>query len=258
MGRLIDEDIVIDIINFECGKWTGLSKTIEKEIKALPPSQPEQSSEIRDILDYLDTVLHPIISPEHWNVYSELHDMISGLPSAQPKSYKEKLKEIADALSEKFAYMNTCLNERDIILGYLGVKRPSEIHCNTDCTNIKCESHYCYKKMPPAQPERLTDDDFETIRIHLNAHKETLCNQRRWKEAEEYQHIIDRFMAFASTQPRKTGKWVDDGTEFGCCCSECGSTLDDYFDGLTEDVRLMKIPDFCPNCGCDMRGKQNE
>ena len=40
MGRLIDEDIVIDIINFECGKWTGLSKTIEKEIKALPSAQP--------------------------------------------------------------------------------------------------------------------------------------------------------------------------------------------------------------------------
>ena len=31
MGRLIDEDIVIDIINFECGKWTGIAKTIEKE-----------------------------------------------------------------------------------------------------------------------------------------------------------------------------------------------------------------------------------
>lgn len=82
MGRLIDEDIVIDIINFECGKWTGLSKTIEKKIKALPPAQPTNT---QDILEYLDTVLHPIISPEHWNIYSELHDMISALPSAQPE-----------------------------------------------------------------------------------------------------------------------------------------------------------------------------
>ena len=32
---------MIDIVNFECGKWTGLSKTIEKEIKALPSAQPE-------------------------------------------------------------------------------------------------------------------------------------------------------------------------------------------------------------------------
>ena len=57
------------------------------------------------------------------------------------------------------------------------------------------------RDLPSAQPERLTDDDFETIRIHLNAHKEKLCNQRRWEEAEEYQRIIDRFMAFASAQP---------------------------------------------------------
>ena len=46
--------------------------------------------------------------------------------------------------------------------------------------------------LPAAQPERLTDCDFETIRIHMNAYKEKLCNQQRWKEAEEYQRIIDR------------------------------------------------------------------
>ena len=65
--------------------------------------------------------------------------------------------------------------------------------------------------MPSAQPERLTDDDFETIRIHLSAYKEELCNQHRWKEAEEYQRIIDRFMAFAYEQPEiimcKNCKW---------------------------------------------------
>ena len=57
------------------------------------------------------------------------------------------------------------------------------------------------ENLPSAQPERLTDDDFETIRIHLNAYKEKLCNQQRWEEAEEYQRIIDRFMSFASAQP---------------------------------------------------------
>ena len=61
--------------------------------------------------------------------------------------------------------------------------------------------------LPSAEPERLTDDDFETIRLHLNAQKEKLCNQRRWEEAEEYQRIIDRFMAFASVQSQQvTGK----------------------------------------------------
>jgi hypothetical protein len=68
------------------------------------------------------------------------------------------------------------------------------------------ETHYpsWYAAMvdeePDAQPERLTDDDFETIRIHLNAFKEKLCNQERWEEAREYERIIDRFTIFASEQ----------------------------------------------------------
>ena len=38
----------------------------------------------QEILDYLDNVLHPIVSPDNWNVYSELRDMIEELPSAEP------------------------------------------------------------------------------------------------------------------------------------------------------------------------------
>lgn len=63
------------------------------------------------------------------------------------------------------------------------------------------------KALPPTQPERLTDDDFETIRIHLSAYKERLCNQHRWKEAEEYQKIINRLMSFASAQPEPEIYW---------------------------------------------------
>ena len=63
---------------------------MRKYLESLPSAQPEQSLEIQDILEYLDTVLHPIVSPDHWNVYSELHDMISMLPSAQPKRKKGK------------------------------------------------------------------------------------------------------------------------------------------------------------------------
>lgn len=47
----------------------------------------------------------------------------------------------------------------------------------------------------------LNRDDIETIRIHLNAYKEKLFNQGRWKEAQEYQRLIDRFMTFVSVQP---------------------------------------------------------
>lgn len=51
---------------------------------------------------------------------------------------------------------------------------------------------------------------------------------------------------------QKKGKWIDDGTELGCCCSECGVTLDDYFYGALYKVRLSKMPNFCPNCGVEM------
>ena len=109
--------------------------------------------------------------------------------------------------------------------------------------------------LPSAQPERLTDDDFETIRIHLNAHKERLCNQRRWEEAEEYQRIIDRFMGFASQptiEPRK-GKWLPDNNsvyEMRFVCSECNESQVVPTTGFT---KYKPIWNFCPNSGADMR-----
>lgn len=104
--------------------------------------------------------------------------------------------------------------------------------------------------LPSAQPEHLTDDDFETIRIHLNAYKGKLCNQNRWEEAEEYQRIIDRFMAFASAQPeRKKGKWKAKSFH-EVFCNKCGFD----FDIMTNDF-LDKM-NFCPNCGADMRGEE--
>ena len=109
------------------------------------------------------------------------------------------------------------------------------------------------EQLPPAQSERLTDDDFETIRIHLNAQKENLCNQQRWKEAEEYQRIIDRFMAFASAQSvRKKGKWRVYEGEMTCSCCETTFYTDlcQYIDG--------NVPRFCPWCGADMRGEKTD
>lgn len=34
----------------------------------------------QDILDYLDAEVHPLVSPDHYDVYSNLHDMVSELP----------------------------------------------------------------------------------------------------------------------------------------------------------------------------------
>lgn len=124
------------------------------------------------------------------------------------------------------------------------------------------ERHGEAVEVPTAQPERLTDDDFETIRIHLNAYKEKLCNQRRWKEAEEYQRIIDRFMASAHAQPtvdiepvrhaKNVGTDYDEVDQF--VCSECGIELQDWCrverdeDDGEETYHEYRIR-YCPNCG---------
>ena len=119
---------------------------------------------------------------------------------------------------------------------------------------------YCaIEDLPAAKPERLRDDDFEAIRIHLNAYKERLCNQRRWEEAEEYQRIINRFMSFASVQTeQKRGKWIavtEDGDVYKRICSCCGQEAffqnddpDELYDG-----GHYELSDFCPRCGAEMQ-----
>lgn len=106
VGDCISRQAAIDAVFSEPLYESGMKKrdvdavvpAIYEKIKSLPSAQPEQSSEIQDILDYLDTVLHPIISPEHWNVYSELHDMISTLPSVQPDS-KDLIGKIKNGIT---------------------------------------------------------------------------------------------------------------------------------------------------------------
>ena len=114
---------------------------------------------------------------------------IKNLPAAQPEKHtKERAKTRAcDCISRRkaFEYFVTLWE----CIGTIMDRDEWEDVCMTTANEI-----------PAAQPERLTDDDFETIRIHLNAYKEKLCNQQRWEEADEYQRIIDRFMAFASAQ----------------------------------------------------------
>ena len=65
-----------------------------------------------------------------------------------------------------------------------------------------------------------------------------------------------RIKALPSVQPKR-GLWIDDGSELGCQCSQCGKTLDEYINCGTEYMTLTEIPKFCPNCGADMRGEQD-
>ena len=41
MDDVISRQVAIDIVEFECGEWSGLAKTIVKAIEQLPSAQPE-------------------------------------------------------------------------------------------------------------------------------------------------------------------------------------------------------------------------
>ena len=72
----------------------------------------------QEVLNYLDNVLHPIVSPDNWNVYSELHDMIEELPSAEPVQHgKWREYPISDGMNQcskcgvlRFGKSNYCPN----------------------------------------------------------------------------------------------------------------------------------------------------
>ena len=65
--------------------------------------------------------------------------------------------------------------------------------------------------------------------------------------------IGDYLERLQHAQPERIkGHWVDDCTYMGIQCSVCGKSLQDYIHA-TEYAELMEVPNFCPNCGTDMR-----
>lgn len=102
-----------------------------------------------------------------------------------------------------------------------------------------------------AEPGHLTDEDLETIRIHLSAFKEQMGNQGRWEEAREYERIIFRLKAFASAQtPGKwERKWSRPGVYADLCwhCSACG--------GRTNMSWAHIYYKYCPYCGTRMEAR---
>lgn len=62
-----------------------------------------------------------------------------------------------------------------------------------------------------------------------------------------HKHVLDVLEKLPSAQPeQKKGKWIDTGS--GQECSECHEIQYGY-----DNFRF-----FCPNCGADMRGEQDE
>ena len=123
IDALVEEGRNVDSRYLESERIIHESDAIEA-IAMLPSAQPEQSTGVQDILRYLDEYLHPIVSPEHWSVYSELHDMVSKLPSADPEIIR--CDEILNMLGEN---MKSDVPEKnaDDVLCHCNVKENAEL-----------------------------------------------------------------------------------------------------------------------------------
>ena len=98
--------------------------------------------------------------------------------SVTPKPDNDLRESIASAVDDKMGYLNTCLNERDIILGIIRGKRyDTKSHCERDCNNTDCKSHPDYKPktghwiLARTFPTRLYDE-------YLNEYECSECYRR--------------------------------------------------------------------------------
>ena len=98
---------MMDTDGFRNG-WAVSRANVDCMLRSLPSAQPEQPTRVQDILQYLDEYLHPIVSPEHWSVYSELYDMVSMLSPAQ--SERKTGQWDINYLSEIYRYRCTACN----------------------------------------------------------------------------------------------------------------------------------------------------
>ena len=64
----------------------------------------------------------------------------------------------------------------------------------------------------------------------------------------------DALQNLPSAQPeRKKGEWVGADSQCGIGCPFCGTPVDDFCSSI-DYIDLIYKPNFCPNCGADMRG----
>lgn len=94
------------------------------------------------------------------------------------KKQHEKMIELAKARELKeMDEVKTFVHQRGAVI--------------VDCDIYEMLIHN-YGREPKRGECILTNDEIETIRIHMNAIKEQLCNRYRHREAEAYQTIVDK------------------------------------------------------------------
>ena len=140
---------------------------------------------------------------------------------------------------------------------------------------------YTLSMLPPAQPEERTEKRTETYACDLISRQaaiDLLSDYANTVSLDEKLNVSARIAIqigitncigivnhnIPSVQPeRKKGKWkfekmkhiINGEVRDAIICSECDSG---YFRYDISDNTVQNIPNFCPNCGADMRGGQDE
>ena len=76
--------------------------------------------------------------------------------------------------------------------------------------------------------------------------------ERKDDEAEEITSIIGRDATTVDAVPVRHGRWVSSDSPCGIACSVCGVPVDDFCCSV-DYIDMNYQPNFCPNCGADMR-----
>jgi len=84
-------------------------------------------------------------------------------------------------------------------------------------------------------------DEFGRCLSFMTAKDDRSCWQGSWSDEPLFNDITEEV-------GRPHGEWIDVDNEPYCECSVCGA----YIDNLDDDY------EFCPRCGADMRGDNNE
>lgn len=61
-----------------------------------------------------------------------------------------------------------------------------------------------------------------------------------------------KMMPTVDAVPVRHGRWVGSDSQCGIACSVCGVSVDDFCCSV-DYIEMNYQPNFCPNCGADMR-----
>ena len=152
-----------------------------------------------------------------------LSEVTGELPSSQPEKRTEERTET-----------HACdLIDRQVAIDAL------------DCINGAEE---VLRALPSVQPDH-TADVSKKVSISCGQENDLISRQAAIDcVTYDVEHTIECLKALPSAQPEQNGKWIYN-SPMTMKCDRCGFAIKDW------DWHKFK---FCPNCGADMRGAQND